>query len=100
MQTVTITREDWSGEQAKVEILEDGSFKLMGYTFRLIRRPEQESDDCFPYVADIHGDSWDAKLGSVHRYYRDNNYTAMGTGISRDNNDPILAAAKLLCNLI
>lgn len=100
MQTQTINREDWTGKKESVRIHKDGSFSLMGYTFRLIRRPEQEEADCFLYVAEIHGEGWDSPLGGVTRYYRDSYYTALDGDLARDDKDPILAAAKLLCSLI
>lgn len=99
MHSVMINREDWSGKQETMQILEDGSFKLMGYTFRLVRKPEQE-DDYFAFVAEIHGEGWTDKLGSVIRCNDEKGYTALDSNMNRDDLDPTVAAAKLLCNLI
>lgn len=100
MREVTFNRSDWSGRSETMQIQDNGSFVLMGYTFQLNRRPDQE-DDLLTYCASITSEDH-GKLGSVIRFKDEGIYTALegGNDMNRDDPDPYVAAAKLICNLI
>lgn len=100
MQTITINKEDWTGESITVKIKKSGRFDLFGYEFQL--KKEKIDDDIFFKVL---GNSWEYPLvqGFFNEY--DNTYIMFADEIkegnlSREAACPFSAAIKVLCNII
>lgn len=94
MRTITFNAGNWSGKEMTITVKADGSFELYDYTFRLKFR----GDEAF----DIVSPSWSYRLGTGFKNVNDPNWTAGDDGyhMTRTHEDPFVAAAQLLCNII
>ena len=95
MKTIEIICNNWTGDV--VEVVTDGtSFQFFqGDKFNL--EPSDLSDD-YMTILHIKNEEGD-KVGSLAQFRKDGVWTATDTGfsINRDDFDPIVAAAQLLC---
>lgn len=98
MKTITINKGNWSGETTNLTYNEKtGEFTIafIDYTFKLV--PQTISTlplDCYA----IMGSGWDLPLGVV-RKFEDTWYANTGW-LEREDENPFVAAAQLLCNII
>lgn len=100
MKTITMQRGDWSGESVNVTVSQDGSFSLMGYTFKLVEKTglDPEFVRLCGQGFDIMSPSWQDSLGTV--WVQDGQAEASSGDIERLAKTPIEAAVQILCNLI
>ena len=98
MRTLKINKENWSGEQATLMVTKDGSFEVYGYRFKLTQTS--------PIGFEVTGEGWDYPL--VHGLKVDDTWVAasgrtvdaLEGPYSREDADPVAAAAKVLFNII
>ena len=97
---LTFNKENWSGEGVTITVNSEGYFSIYGYRFRLV----QTSPNAFK----VHGDDQWGGYPVVHGLKLDDTWIAAeGNSIddyegaySREDADPVAAAAKVLFNII
>lgn len=108
-ETLTFNRNDWSGRNVTIEVdREARTFKLDGMNFRWEVVVEDDED----FVCEtfrVKGEGWPddyvlAKASKLtwknHPRLSDKHWIAGQMGIERDDTDPVIACAQVLCNTI
>jgi len=106
MHTVTFNTSNWSGKMHTLEVRDGVEFDLYGDTFRLVIE-EIADPDPIPgleaptyrgatHSAKLVSDGWDYPLVKLTKFAGDEHWYALGTGVQREDCDPVVAACQVL----
>jgi hypothetical protein len=104
VRTETFNKSNWSGEttELKVRKYKDGreTFKLHGYDFTLTdpaTTPSDDGDSDWDFMSrSLVGSGWKDPLFKVCKFRKDKYWTCSQYDVSREDADPVVAAAKLV----
>jgi len=91
MEVLTFNKADWSGEDITIEVSDDLKFEINDCKFQLVEKECEQSGMFY----DCEGDDWDEPLFSVFQM-RDGTWIAHSYDTSRENKNPVIAAAQLI----
>jgi hypothetical protein len=99
---IKLNKGNWTGKEMelKYRVLKDGNikFKFGDIDFEIIF----EETDLFEGLGYVHSDDWDCKrFLEIAKFNNDGFWTCFdGDNISREHENPAVAVAQVLCNIL
>lgn len=104
VEILTFNREDWSGQEITIQVnREEMSWEQSDYKFHLEETPEEFVDDELGMsmkTMKCMGSEWKEPLFTITKFSDSPMWVAASDNLMREDADPILCAAKLVCSIV